>query len=48
MRFDWYRNGYLVDSKDTPVVCDRGARKEFNLKSADPHATWVNWRLQYV
>lgn len=48
MRFDWYRNGYLVDSKDSPLVCDRGSRKQFDLKSADPYANWVNWQIQYV
>ncbi|MEU0375473.1 hypothetical protein ABZ070_36255 [Streptomyces sp. NPDC006283] len=48
MRFDWYRNGHMVDSKDTPVVCDHEPRQVFNLKSADPYATWVSWRLQYV
>jgi hypothetical protein len=48
MRFDWYRNGYLVDSKDSPLVCDRDSSKEFTLRSADPYANWVNWQLMYV
>jgi hypothetical protein len=48
MRFDWYRNGYHVDSKLTRPVCDGDSRKQFNLKSADPYANWVNWQIQYV
>ncbi|MEY9997866.1 uncharacterized protein (DUF1800 family) [Streptomyces sp. V4I8] len=48
MRFDWYRNGYHVDSKLTAPVCDGDSRKQFNLKSADPYANWVNWQIQYV
>ncbi|MCX4671168.1 hypothetical protein OG453_31550 [Streptomyces sp. NBC_01381] len=48
MRFDWYRNGYLVDSKDSPLVCDHDQREEFDLRSADPYATWVNWRLHSI
>lgn len=48
MRFDWYRNGDLVDSKSSPLVCDHDEREEFTLTSADPYATWVNWRLFYA
>jgi hypothetical protein len=45
MRFTWYRNGYRVDSKDSPPACGKGARHQFTLRSADPYANWANWDL---
>ncbi|WP_411139249.1 hypothetical protein [Streptomyces sp. C10] len=48
MRFHWYKNGYLVDSQDSPRACGPGTTKEFTLRSSDKHATWVNWEILRV
>lgn len=48
MRFDWYRNGNWAGTKYSPRVCDGWQAENFELRSPDPRADWVNWQFYRV